>query len=223
MESEIILLTRIVFSLLFLTFLSRFSKAWLYTSIAVNLILIANLGAKTVSFFGFLTNAGNLFYVCIVFAIYLLIEHHGSASARLAIWMGIVFSIFSLIMAELIVNTPGTVESRQLDEALRQFIGVIPRVSFASLVAFLVSQNINISLYTAMLRKSGGEYLWLRNMVGVVVVQMIDSLIFFPIAFYAVLGTDVFIEAMIVGFVMKVGIGFLSTPFLYLSYRLKKE
>ncbi len=82
--------------------------------------------------------------------------------------------------------------------------------------------NLNIKIYWYFLKTTGRKNLWLRNIGSQIIAQILDSLIFFTIAFYGALPLNMLAEAMIIGFFLKAEITILSTPFLYLSYRLYK-
>lgn len=63
-----------------ITIFSRFGKEWLYSAIVVHLLLISLLGGKLIAVFGFTTNVGNVFFINVLFATYMLIERYGKFS-----------------------------------------------------------------------------------------------------------------------------------------------
>jgi uncharacterized integral membrane protein (TIGR00697 family) len=221
MEGGILYIGRILIELFFITLLSRFGKEWLYGTIVVNLLLITTLGSKIVSVFGFTMNAGNVFYASIFYAIILILEFHGKAAALRAVWQSSALLIFSLILAELTVSAGGAPASRVFDEAIRGVFQMVPRIGIASLIAFIISQSVAIGFYERLKKKT--KNLWIRNGSAAVVVQMIDSLIFFPLAFYGAMSAEAVVGIAAAGFFAKLLVGLVSTPFIYFAYYLKKE
>jgi uncharacterized integral membrane protein (TIGR00697 family) len=223
MENLIILFSRALIELLGITILARLGKIWLYGAILINLVLITILGSKTVIILGVTTNTGNVFYASIIYAIYLLLEHYDKKSAIQSIWFGTTFILFFLLMNEFTVTTTGSPATRTVDEAMRTLLQSVPRVSFASIAAFIPSQYLNIYLYEFLRKRMNGARLWLRNIISLFVTEIVDSAIFFPIAFFGVLSHHTILEIMLTGFALKIFVGVLSTPFLYISRALQKE
>ena len=100
MINTILLAVIIMIELLFLLSLSKSKKEWLYGFIIVNLLLIATLGGKTVSFFGFTTNAGNIFYISVSLATFLAVEFFGAENAYKSICLGTLAVFFFLLMSD---------------------------------------------------------------------------------------------------------------------------
>jgi queuosine precursor transporter len=59
------------------------------------------------------------------------------------------------------------------------------RMMLAGMIAYGVSQLLNVAIFTR-LRRCDGRMLWLRAMIAGVASQAIDSLLFITIAFYGV-------------------------------------
>lgn len=108
-----------------------------------------------------------------------------------------------------------------------EFAGVLgPSTSIVigSLVAYVVSQNWDVIVFHAIREWTDGAHLWLRNIVSTGTSQLIDTVIFVSLAFYAVpalLGTaDPLPPAVLVGlivgqYVLKLAIALADTPFVY--------
>ena len=108
-----------------------------------------------------------------------------------------------------------------------EFAGVLgPSTSIVigSLVAYVVSQNWDVIVFHAIREWTDGAHLWLRNIVSTGTSQLIDTVIFVSLAFYAVpalLGTaDPLPPAVLLGlivgqYVLKLAIALADTPFVY--------
>ncbi|MDD3958034.1 MAG: queuosine precursor transporter, partial [Candidatus Izemoplasmatales bacterium] len=63
----------------------------------------------------------------------------------------------------------------------------MPRIALASMTAFLISQFFDVTIFQKIrLRWPENRYLWLRNNGSTFLSQLLDTLIFVPIAFVGV-------------------------------------
>ncbi len=218
MGSELELLVLILLELVVLSVVARFGREWLYGSIVVNLLLVSTLGAKTISVLGLTTNSGNIFYAAAVFATLLLVEMYDVTSARWSVWFGVFSVAFFIIAAQLVISSPSTAANLEVDGALKSLFAFVPRIALASLAALAISQNVAIAVFASIKKRTGQGGLWMRNLGAVAVSQLIDSVIFFSIAFLGLVSTGSLLQIMITGFAVKVFFGVLSTPFLYSNH-----
>lgn len=100
--------------------------------------------------------------------------------------------------------------------AWNTFFGMVPRIVFASWIAFLVSENLDAYLFSWFREKTGERRLWLRNVISTIPALAIDSIIFVPIAFA---GAGIPLLAMIKGQVVaKWVVALVNIPFMYLNH-----
>ena len=143
--NEMLLILTAVVSTIFVFSAWKVSKERLYSVIVVFLILIATLGGKTVQFFGHTTNTGNIFYAAVFLATYFIIERYGRQKGVYSIWVGaLAVSIFT-ILAYLTVLMDGS-PSLGLTSDISKVLTSIPRVAFASILSYVISQNLNALL-----------------------------------------------------------------------------
>ena len=211
--TEAFILLRIAIEAVFLFLAFRLGKFWLFLSVALNLILVSALGSKVVNMFGFVTNAGNVFYASVFVAVQMLVERYGRLEGRRAIWVGLTANVFFMIMTWLTSQLSGPVTPA--GGAIDTLYSLVPRLAVASLAAFVISQNLNIAIYDHFHRKTGQAKLWLRSGAATFVGQLVDSVIFFSVAFLGILPNDVLMEAMVTGFLYKLVLGALGMLFLY--------
>jgi len=106
----------------------------------------------------------------------------------------------------------------KFDEAWDTFFGQIPRIMFASWLAFLASENLDAVIYAWFKSVTGGRMLWLRNVFSTIPSLALDSVIFVGVAFWA---PGVPILALIEGqIVIKWAVGVINIPFIYLNRRV---
>lgn len=93
-----------------------------------------------------------------------------------------------------------------------QIFGVVPRITLASWVAFLISENFDAYVFDWFHKKTGGKHLWMRNTFSSIPALLVDSLIFVPLAFVGSLP----LMPLIVGQVaVKWLVGIINIPFMY--------
>ncbi len=202
--------------------IARLGRSWLVASIILNVLLISVFGAKLVSIFGFVTNSGNVFYAAVFFATQLLVEHYGKQEGYKSIFVGVLSIIFFILMSQLIILTLGLAQTEAINHAIETLFQAAPRIAFASLLAYAFSQTINIWIFDYLKHKTAGKLAWLRVNLSNLTGQLVDSLIFFTVAFYGKLPPGVLFQTLIVGFLLKVAVGAVSTPFFYLNLSFGK-
>ena len=222
MNETIFLLTAVI-DLGLVLFAYRNGKDWLYATIVINFMLISTFGAKLIPLFGFVTNAGNVFFASVYVATHLLTEHYGKKEGLKAAWIGFVSIVFFIVMSQFTLRTVGSPESAGVSAAIVTLFRNSPRIALASMFASLIGQYLNVTLYDALHRRSGKKQLWLRDTSSNVVGQLVDSLLFFSMAFYGLIPFGALIQIIFVGFFVKVLVGGLGTGVLYASYALRPD
>lgn len=140
-------------------------------------------------------------------------EAYGRSQTQRMIFIAFVSQVFMVVFI-LIGTLAPPASFWQGREAWRQTLGLVPRITAASWVAFLISQSFDNFLFSGIRRLSHGRHLWLRNVLSDVPALALDSFIFVTLAFWGVVP----IWPIIVGqLVTKSIIGFVDAPFMYLS------
>ena len=94
-----------------------------------------------------------------------------------------------------------------------------------SLVAFLVSQFIDVSVFWYFRKKTGAGKIWLRSTGSTIISQLFDSFIVLGIAFWlpGKINTETFISSALTGYTFKLIIAVVLTPLIYLGHHLIKN
>lgn len=195
----------------------RLGKERLYSVIIVFLILIATAGGKIVEFFGYETNTGNIFYASVFLATYFLIERYGKEEGIRSIWIGIIGVAFFTILAGLSALQIGSESTTQVNNALSVVLGSAPRLAFASLLAYGISQSVNVYLYIYLKQKFNGARLWLRANLANAAAQAVDSIIFFVVAFGGTIAPANIGEVILMGLVIKIVFMMAASTLLFLN------
>lgn len=191
-----------------------FGKNGLYAMIAMS-IIIANIQVlKTVSMLGLVVTLGNVLYGSVFFATDLLNEFYGKKEAQKAVWIGFfVMVVATLYMQIALLFTPDVSDfAHPLLEGLFSFL---PRIVFASLVAYLISQMHDVWAYNFWKKFTKGKHLWLRNNASTWISQLIDSIVFSFIAFFGVFPIDIFWQILLTTYLFKIVVAVIDTPFMY--------
>ena len=192
-----------------------FGRTGLYVWIAIAGI-VANLQvSKTIEVFGLTATLGNIVYAGSFLATAILNEHRGVRSARKGVWVGF-FAVVSLTVLMQIALLFEPASSDVMQPHLLVVFGVLPRITAASLIAYLVSQQHDVWAYQFWKERFPGP-LWIRNNLSTIVSQLIDSLVFTLVAFVGVFPWGVLVEIVITTYVLKAVVAILDTPFLYLA------
>lgn len=145
-----------------------------------------------------------------------LTEVYGYARARRCIWAGTAALIFMALMAWVVVALPPAA-SWGGQAAYEQVFGQVPRIVGASILAFWAGEFANSYVLARMKLWTGGRMLWTRTIGSTVVGQGVDSLIFYPLAFWGAAGwtPDLVLRVLVTQWALKVGWEALLTPATY--------
>ncbi|WP_114952000.1 queuosine precursor transporter [Sphingosinicella terrae] len=113
-------------------------------------------------------------------------ELHGRPMANRLVTIGFVPLIASLILAAFVLALPAAEDMpAERLAAFDMMMGSTPRIWLAGIVAYGISQFLNVTIFSALKRREGG-LLWLRAATASVLSQIVDTLLFITIAFYGV-------------------------------------
>ncbi len=190
--------------------------------IITNLLLIGIFGVKLVTVLGLVTNVGNAFYACVFLATYFLVEHYGKAAGIKTIWYGASFVGLFTLLSQLAAHSDGSILSYDVNHYIAQLFVFSPRIFLASILAYVYAQYVNVTLYEWAKVRMRGKWPWLRGNFANGISQLLDSVIFFTIAFYGLPGLSL-IKAILVGWAIKVIVVFIGMPLLSLDLYLRRK
>jgi len=179
-------------------------------------LLCTNLIAaeKVISLAGVDISASILFYPLTFFFNDILTEVYGYTRSRKVIWMGFISLILASLMSTIVVAlkpAPGW----PYQEAFREIFGQTPRIALASLLAFFCGEFFNSFVLAKMKVLTKGKHLWMRTIGSTVAGQAVDSVIFFPVAFYGFWSNDILFIVTMTSYAGKVLWEIIATPLVY--------
>ena len=145
-----------------------------------------------------------------------LTEVYGYARARRVIWTGFAALVFMAFMAWVVVSLPPAV-SWDGQAAYQSVFGNTWRIVGASITAFWVGEFANSLVLARMKVATEGRFLWMRTIGSTIVGQGLDSLLFYPLAFWGSPGwtTDQIMQVVLSQFMLKTLWEALLTPATY--------
>jgi queuosine precursor transporter len=162
--------------------------------------------------------AGNLFFPISYIFGDVLTEVYGYARSRRVIWAGFAAMIFATVMSLVVLRMPpdaGEPYNKVIQPALEVLFGGTWRIIAASVVAFWLGDFANSYVLAKMKVATAGRFLWMRTIGSTIVGQGVDSLVFYPIAFYGIWTNDVMISVVLFNWLFKLMVEVALTPVTY--------
>ena len=143
------------------------------------------LGNKQVSLGPLAVEAGIFAFLLLVVMSSAVAELHGEKVAQRLVRLGFVPLILSMALALIVWALPASPKMAPENvTAIQTVLFSNLRIWFAGIVAYGVSQTLNVLIFARLKRAGGGRFVWLRGAVAGVISQTIDTLLFVTIAFY---------------------------------------
>lgn len=114
-------------------------------------------------------------------------ELHGRAIANRLVQIGFLPLIASILLSIIVLSVPA---ANDMDparaDAFAMMMGGTPRIWLGGIIAYGLSQTLNVTLFAALKGREGSRMLWLRAAVASILSQIVDTLLFVSIAFYGI-------------------------------------
>ncbi|MDR7153462.1 putative integral membrane protein (TIGR00697 family) [Sphingobium xenophagum] len=112
-------------------------------------------------------------------------ELHGRAVANRLVQIGFLPLIASILLTIIVLSVPAASDMDPASaEAFARMMGGTPRIWLGGIIAYGISQTLNVTLFAALKGQAGSRMLWLRAAVASILSQIVDTLLFVSIAFY---------------------------------------
>jgi len=164
----------------------------------------------------FAFGAGNLFFPIAYLFGDVLTEVYGYARSRRVVWAGFAALGFAAFHSFVVVGLPPA--NQFTDQAqLEWAFGTTWRVALGSLIAYFCGEFVNSYTLAKMKVLTGGRWLFTRTIGSTIVGEAVDTLIFYPLAFYgeSFMPDDLLKKIMIANYLIKVGWEVVATPLTY--------
>lgn len=153
----------------------------------------------------------------------LISELYGKKKADQIVISGLVASLFVMVVVLVANAMPQTAWSPVNSETFNKVFGLFGPAVFASMIAYLTAQFIDIRIFHFWKRLTKGKHLWLRNNGSTIVSQFVDTAaVLFLLCITGVVEWSRFPGLLENGFIFKVMVALLDTPLFYLSVKYLK-
>ncbi len=143
------------------------------------------LGNKQVALGPLAVEAGIFAFLLLVVTSSAVAELHGSQVAGRLVRVGFVPLLVSLALSFIVYSLPASPEMIPANrDAIQLVLGSTWRIWLGGIVAYGVSQTLNVTIFAALKGREGGKLLWLRAAIASMLSQVVDTLLFVTIAFY---------------------------------------
>lgn len=175
--------------------------------------------------FGMEQTLGNVMFASTFLATDILSETAGKKQANRAVTLGIVTSMtFIVISQSWLLYMPTA--SDWASESIRTIFSNTPRVMFASLLVYAITQRFDVWAYHKLWelteKRSGerGKYLWLRNNGATLISQLLNTVLFTFAAFYGMYSIETMVSICASSYVIYIVTSLADTPFVYLARKM---
>jgi len=186
-----------------------------------NAIVAELIGGKLIQFFGLFTQSIGIILWPFVFILTDLInEHYGKQGVRKLTYITVGLIAYTFILISIGLNINAVPFSPVNDENFRIVFGQSQWIIIGSIIAFLVSQLVDVYVFWLFRNRTGNKMIWLRATGSTVVSQLIDTFIVQYVAFVlpAKWTMDEFIHNATWGYSFKLIIAVYLIPFIYIGH-----
>ncbi len=193
-----------------------------------NLIGAAKAAEVTLPVLGTVTfGAGVLFFPISYIFGDILTEVYGYGRDRRVIWAGFGALIFAAVMSAVVLALKPAADpfNRDYQTHLDAVFGNTPRIVLGSMIAFWCGSFVNSYVMAKMKIAMAGRQLWMRFIGSTVCGELVDSSLFYVIAFYGIWSNHQLISVIIAQYIFKTGWEVLMTPVTYkiVAFLKRKE
>ena len=190
--------------------------AYVCVLLCANLIGAAKVSVVTLPWLGPRTYmAGVLFFPISYLFGDVLTEVYGYARDRRAVWSGFAALAFAALMSAVIVHLPPADFWRGRQPAVEAMFGNTPRIICASIIAFWCGSFVNSYVLAKMKIWTSGRWLWTRLIGSTVCGELIDTTLFYTIAFAGLWAMSDLVSVALDQYVLKSLWEVIATPATY--------
>ncbi|MDE1462208.1 queuosine precursor transporter [Spartinivicinus poritis] len=149
-------------------------------------------------------------------------EFYGLRMARKGIQIAFLSNIFfcAVIFAALQISP---INHWPLDDSFNLIGTELLSVFFASMIAYLVSENLNAVILSKIRSLTNSRWLYLRVLGSTLPSTIIDSLLFCTIAFWHTLGPEIVLVMITSQIIVKSIYALISVPMTYAAHALMRQ
>ena len=192
------------------------------TALFSGLLVVSNiLGVKLFAVGEFMLPAAVIVYMATFLITDVIGEVYGKKNARRTVQAGFFTQLVVLLFIYLAIELPPA-PAFTMQAEYEMILGGSFQVIAASLVSYMVSQHLDVSIFHRLKARHGARKLWLRNNVSAGVTQLVDTGLFITIAFFGTVPFEAMLGMIAAQYVAKMVIVIIDTPIVYLLVRMAR-
>jgi len=147
----------------------------------------------------------------------ILTEVYGYGRDRRVVWVGFAGLAFASFMAWVVVSLPpaGSDFMKSYQTHLEGVFGNSWRIALGSMIAFWCGSFANSYTLAKMKIWTKGRWLWTRTIGSTLVGELVDSSLFYFIAFYGIWATGDLMKIVVAQYILKTSWEIVMTPVTY--------
>jgi len=187
-----------------------------------NAILGEVTGGKLFTMGPFTMSIGVIPWPVVFITTDLINEYFGRDGVRRLTYTTIALIVYAFIVLYLSIQVPAASFSPVSDAQFRAVFGQSLWIIVGSIIAFGISQLVDVGVFWVVRHKTGGKHLWMRATGSTLVSQLIDSLVIIGIAFWlpGKIKTEEFLIVAGANYSYKMLIALAVTPLLYIGHSI---
>ncbi len=155
-------------------------------------------------------------------------EYYGPRAVRRISFTAVALIAYAFVMyfiaidlppAKVWINSSKTQGVENIQTSFNAIFGQNMRIIIGSIVAFLVSQVVDVTVFHRIKRATGDKHLWLRATGSTLVSQLVDSYIVLFIAFSGIFTWQLILAVGIMNYLYKFFMALILTPAIYFVER----
>lgn len=186
-----------------------------------NAIVAELIGGKLVQFFGLFTQSIGIILWPVVFLLTDLInEHYGKDGVRKLTYITVGLIAYTFLLLTVALNIPAVGFSPVGNEVFKTVFGQSQWIIVGSIIAFLISQLVDVYIFWLFRNRTGGKLIWLRATGSTAVSQLVDTFVVQYVAFVlpGKWAFDEFITNASWGYAFKLLVAVCLIPFIYVGH-----
>lgn len=187
-----------------------------------NAVVAELIGGKLIQIAGFTLSIGILPWPIVFITTDLINEYFGKSGVRKLTFLTAGLISYAFIILLVGMQVPTSSFSPVNDSSFNLVFGQGMWIIIGSLIAFIVSQLLDVAIFHKFKKHTGDNHIWLRATGSTVISQLIDTFIVGGIAFYlpGKVNFEQYLNMSSSGYLAKLIIAIGLTPLIYLGHRL---
>jgi queuosine precursor transporter len=180
------------------------------------------IGGKLFTTAGYVISIGVIPWPVVFITTDLVNEYYGPKAVQRLTWLAIALIIYVFVLLFICMQVPAAGISPVDDDSFRTVFGQSMWIIVGSLIAFVISQTLDVKIFVLARKYTAGRMLWLRAVGSTVLSQLIDTFVINSIAFGipGQLAAGEVVELSLTNYTYKFLVALATLPLIYLGHGL---